>query len=413
MDLMLSVFFVSLLILASGGLFKWMEDVFLTGPLLAMLLGILLGPMVLDIIQFKDELHAEGTMKIACEFTIAMALMATALRIPDNFFRKHLWSQSVIICLGMVFMCLLSTTIFYVLLDGFSFTQCLLFGAIITPTDPVIAATLITGEKAKKYLPSMVRRTLSFEAGANDGLAYPIVLFSIFLVNNGWNNFPTAKFLQDTILYETILCSVIAYITGRVAGFLMHKAHEHNIMNRKSVLPFSLALAFMLLSGLDALSMNGIIGVFVGGLGYARYLNKQEDLQEERVQESMERIFTIPVFFFLGIALPWQEWLNLGWTAVLICVGILLFRRIPALLLLMPIIPKFRKKLNEVLVMGWFGPIGVAALYYALHAKENTSVEEVWIIPTLMVFASTIIHGVTSLPFERLSYRLRKSDKEN
>ncbi|WP_373058384.1 cation:proton antiporter [Zunongwangia sp. H14] len=413
MDLMVSVFFVSLLILASGGLFKWMEDVFLTGPLIAMVLGIIIGPEVLNIIHFNGEFEAEGTMKIACEFTIAMALMATALRIPDNFFRKHLWSQSVIICLGMIFMCLLSTCVFYVLLDGFSFTQCLLFGAIITPTDPVIAATLITGEKAKKYLPSMVRRTLSFEAGANDGLAYPIVLFSIFLVNNGINDFPTGKFLKNTILYETVLCSIIAYLVGRIAGFLMHKANEKNIMNKKSILPFSLALAFMLLSGLDAISMNGIIGVFVGGLGYARYLNKQEDLQEERVQESMERIFTIPVFFFLGIALPWQEWMDLGWTAVFICIGILLFRRIPALLLLMPIIPKFRKKLNDVLVMGWFGPIGVAALYYALHAKEKTSVEEVWIIPTLMVFASTIVHGITSLPFERLSYKLRKSGEDD
>ncbi|MDT0676974.1 cation:proton antiporter [Autumnicola musiva] len=412
MDLMLSVFFVSLLVLASGGLFKWMEDVYLTGPLLAMLLGIILGPIALDLIHFKDELQAEKSIKIACEFTIAMALMATALRIPANFFRNHFWSQSVIICLGIVLMCLLSTAVFYILLDGFSLIECLLFGAIITPTDPVIAATLITGEKAKKYLPLLVRRTLSFEAGANDGLAYPVVILAIFLVNNGLSGFPAKEFLLQTILYETILCSVIAYIVGRLAGLFMHRSNKHGIMNRKSILPFSLALAFMLLSGLDVMGMNGIIGVFVGGMGYAQYLSKKEDLQEERVQESMERIFTIPVFFFLGIALPWQEWMKLGWTAVFICIGILLFRRIPALLLLMPIIPKFRKKLNDILVMGWFGPIGVAALYYALHSKEKTNLEEVWIIPTLIVFASTIMHGITSLPFERLFYKLKKPDEE-
>ena len=61
--------------------------------------------------------------------------------------------------------------------------------------------------------------------------------------------------------------------------------------------------------------------------------------------------------------------------------------------------------------MGWFGPIGIAALYYAIDAKEKTGKEDVWVLTSLVVFASTLIHGLTSSPFEKLYHRHVKSKK--
>ena len=409
MDLMVVIFFISLILVASGAVVKTIQNIFLTEPMVAMLAGVVLGSEVLGVIHSKDVPEKHHLIKLACQFTIAMALMATALRIPKNFFRKEFITQTNVVFLGMLLMWLASSGLLYWVLEGFSFTECLLMGAVITPTDPVVASTIVTGEKAEKYLPARIRNTLSFEAGANDGLAYPIVFFSIFLLQQ--ESFPVNKWLTETLLYETLLSGIIAYAVGSLAGIIMHKAHTAGIMNNKALLPYALGLAFLLLSGLEALKMNGIIGVFIGGLAYSRHIAGNEDIEEEKVQESMERIFTIPVFFLFGLFIPWQEWASLGWTAVWIVLAIILFRRIPAFLAMIPALPKFKGKVPDVLLMGWYGPIGVAALFYAVLAEKETGLKEAWIIPSLVVFTSTIIHGLTSVPFERWYYKKTGTQK--
>jgi len=403
MNLMLIVISVGVLILISGAFFSEFKKIFITEPFLAIIVAILLGPEVLGLIEL-DMNSAFPVLEKACEYTIAMALMATALRIPKNFFRKNFQTQSVLVIGGMLLMWLSGSFLLYYLLN-ISFIEGLLLGAIITPTDPVAASTIVTGKLAEKYLPTSLRNTISFEAGVNDGLAFPLVFLGIFLLEE--KSFPLDEWIIDVLLYQTFLCAILAYIIGYTAGTLMHKANTRGYMNKKSFLPFSLALSFVLLEGMNFLNMNGIIAVFIGGLAFSRVISENEDVQEERVQEAMERIFTIPVYFLLGLVLPWQDYFALGWKAIAIIIVILLFKRIPAFLALSPWLPVFRNKWKELLFMGWFGPVGVAALYYAIHSKEKLSFEEAWIIPSLIVFASTLIHGISSVPFEKWFHSLK------
>lgn len=395
MDVMLLIFVTSFLILGLGAVYKRMEEIYLTEPLVAMITGIVLGPQVLDIIH-TDVPEKLSILKKTCEFTMAMALMATALRLPKGFFSKHVQTQTVMVLFGMLFMWIFSSGIFYMLLEDLSIVQCLLLGAIVSPTDPVLGSTIVSGDKAQRYLPESIRNTISFESGINDGLAFPIVFFSVFLLAEA--TFPTSRWLGQILIYETLLCAIIAYVVGYLSGYLMHRAHKSGIMTNKAVLPFSIGLTFMLLSGLNLLKMNGILGVFIGGLAFARVISGNEDIQEKKVQESMERITLIPVFLLFGLMIPWDKWMSLGWTGVWIVLFILIFRRLPGMLLLNPLLPQFQKKLPDLLILGWFGPIGVAALYYGVFALDKTSLEQAWVIPALLVFTSTVVHGISSLP---------------
>lgn len=157
-------------------------------------------------------------------------------------------------------MCLLSAGVFYIILDNFSFFECLLLGAIITPTDPVVASTLITGKNAKKYLPNFIKDSLSFEAGINDGLVYPLVFLALFLTGSA--TFDLQEWTTRILLYENILCAVLAYLVGSGAGILMTKAHKAGWMSPETILTFSLAVTLLLLSGFNLLKMNGILAVF-------------------------------------------------------------------------------------------------------------------------------------------------------
>jgi sodium/hydrogen antiporter len=411
MDLMLIIFSISFLIILSGAFFKKIQNISVTEPLLALVLGILVGPDVLNIIESSDSESEFKVLEFACQFTIAMALMATALRLPKHIFRKNATSLSNLVILGMIFMWVLSSGIIYLLLPEFSTFECLLIGAIVTPTDPVVASTLVTGEKAEKYLPEKIRNTLSFEAGVNDGFAYPIVFLALYLLGaEGGGDLGT--WFTKVLVYENILCAILAYAVGYGCGSLMKKAHKAGFLNTKTLLSFSIAVTLLLLGGFHLLKMNPIIAVFVGGFAFAKDITANEDLKEERIQETMERLTTVPVFFILGLMLPWQDWYSMGWTSVWIVVLILLFRRLPALLLLMPVMPQFRKKIYSVLLMGWFGPIGVAALYYAVLSKDKAQLEDAWIIPSLIVAASTVVHGLTSVPLEKIYHDSTKGTNE-
>ena len=111
----------------------------------------------------------------------------------------------------------------------------------------------------------------------------------------------------------------------------------------------------------------------------------------------MTRLFTIPIFVLFGLILPWQQWLALGWSAIGIVVLVLVFRRLPFLFLIMPFWKGFRVK--DAAFIGWFGPMGVAALFYCFYTYKKLHVEEIWIISSLVVFGSVIVHGMTAYPW--------------
>lgn len=123
----------------------------------------------------------------------------------------------------------------------------------------------------------------------------------------------------------------------------------------------------------------------------------QERAEEEGVQEAVDRFFTLYIFVLLGLALPWQSWWELGWKGVALPIAILLLRRLPAILLLHPLLNKL-KKLPDALFLGWFGPIGVAAIFYAFLALREAGVEEAWSIGSLVICVSIVAHGLRAVP---------------
>ncbi len=401
---MVLILIISVVLMLSGSVYKKLEGLNITEPLLALLFGIFIGPQILDLVSFSTPEEELKLFKKALEFTMAIALMATALRIPVDFIKRNLRSQLLVVGLGILGMFLASAAIVY-FLTGLSLLASFLLGAIITPTDPVVASTIVSGDKAEKYLPSRLRHTISFESGVNDGLVFPIIILLIGLFPTEDKNF--IQWLLNDLLYANILVIIVALFTGWCFGKLMHHTHKKGYMTPKAILPFSVALAFALFSGLELLNMNGIFGVFIGGLAFSRQISKNEIIEEEQVQESMDRLFTIPVFVIFGIILPWADWAAFGGIAIALILAILIFRRLPAFLLFLKLAPLF-KNLRDKLILGWFGPIGVAALFYAIHAKEKTGVNDFWIYTSLIVAASTLVHGFSSKPFSQWYYRKNK-----
>jgi sodium/hydrogen antiporter len=86
---------------------------------------------------------------------------------------------------------------------------------------------------------------------------------------------------------------------------------------------------------------------------------------------------------------------------------VLLLRRPPVWLLLQPLLPSLRNR-REVSFNGWFGPIDIAALFYAAEATHITELHQVWTLASLVVFASILVHGISATPLIRRYGRLMR-----
>lgn len=404
MTLTIAILIVSILWLVMGSVINKLESVWLTEPMIALLTGIFLGPFF-KIIEFPENQHY-AILEWTAMITMAMALMAAGLKFKHSYIVSHKKMLGVLVIGGMILMFICSSLITRFIL-GFEWPAALLIGAIITPTDPVVSSSMISGKFAKKFLNNNIRSSLYFESGINDGLALPLVAAGWMMMQLGQMDW--LQWLQKVVLYESLLAVVIGSILGYLAGLVMHHALKAKLMTQKTLLTYSVGLAFLVLSLLELVKMNGIIGVFFASLLFNRSIKQEEDLEEERVQVAMERLVTIPAFFLSGVMIPWVEWTEMGIPLIFFVIGILLFRRLPALILLKPFLDKIGRW-PRVLVIGWFGPIGIAALFYSIRSTNHSGFIEGFPVVMAVIVGSVLIHGLTGVPFSRL---YRKHDTDN
>ncbi|MDQ4000049.1 MAG: cation:proton antiporter, partial [Actinomycetota bacterium] len=157
------------------------DTVLVSEPLLALLAGVLIGPAASGLLDLADFGDREAILEGAARLTLAVALTGVALRLPVGYFGRNWRSLAVLLGLLMPLMWLSGGLLAYLIL-GLSFPGAMLVGAVVTPTDPVVASSIVTGEVAERNLPERLRHAISAESGFNDGLAYPFVLLPILFL---------------------------------------------------------------------------------------------------------------------------------------------------------------------------------------------------------------------------------------
>lgn len=378
-----------------------------SGPLAALLVGVLLGPAALGLLDPAGWGSREAILEQAARLTLAISLMGVALRLPKREPLRGWRSLAVLLGLVMPLMWLASGLLVYLIL-GVPFLVALLVGAVVTPTDPVVSSTIVAGELAEGNLPDRVRHTLSGESGANDGLAYPFVLLPILLLSRPPGD-ALSHWLTHTLVWEVGAAVVFGALTGYGAGRLLEWAQGEGTMERTSFLAYTIALSLAVLGAAKLLGTDGVLAVFVAGLAFDAAVSEGDRAEEERVQEAANRFFILPVFVLLGMTIPWEGWMDLGWAGPLLASAVLLLRRLPAVLALRPLLGRVRGT-RDALFLGWFGPVGVAALFYANLSVREAGVEEAWVVGSLVVCASVLVHGLSATPLTRLYGRHARND---
>jgi sodium/hydrogen antiporter len=368
-------------------------------PMIAVAIGLLIGPYALGLVDLSNLHDPPQLIYEAARITVAVAVMGVALRLEPRAIRD-LWSPAMLlITLGMLGMWVCSTLLAMWLLN-LPFWMAALIGAAITPTDPVVASAIVTGPLAEKCLPDRLRSTLSLESGANDGLAYLLILLPVLMLTHeagvAWS-----QWFLDTLLLGVLLAIVLGIVVGYCAARLLHWAERMQFMEDYSYLMYTVAITLFTLAVGHLIGAESLISVFVAGLAFDMSSDTGEKHDEENVQEAVSRLCTVPMLVLFGIALPLHDWVSLGWPLAVFVLAVLLLRRIPVLLVMAPLLTR-KLRMADIAFLAWFGPIGVAAVFYAAYALRVAEALIAWQVASAAVFASIIVHGVTAAPFTRL-----------
>jgi NhaP-type Na+/H+ or K+/H+ antiporter len=385
-----------------GGLLK--ERTPVSEPLIALLAGVLIGPAALGLLDLAKLGNETVILEEAALVTLGIALVGVALRLPVGYASGNWRLLVVLLGILMPLMWIVSGLLVYLIL-GLPFWVAVLIGAIITPTDPVVASSIVAGGVAERNLPSSLRCAISAESGFNDGLALPFVVLPVLVLTEPPGEV-LGHWLTQTVLVEIVAGAVVAALMGYAAGRILRWAESKETMERTSLLTVSLALSLSVLGVTELLHLNGVLAAFVAGIVFNFAGSSDAKESQEEIQEAISRFFDLPIFVVLGMALPWEGWLELGWGGLLLVAAVLLLRRLPAVLALRPLLGPLRGKTKDVLFLGWFGPIGAAALYYAAFSLRETGLEVAWVVGSLVICASVLVHGVSATPLTKLYGRL-------
>jgi len=408
-DLNVVLAIVGGLVLLIGLLSAPIKRSLLSAPLIALTVGVLVGPAGFGLLDLAAWGKQESILEQAARLTVAISLMAIALRLPTGYPFKSWRSLAIMLGPVMTLMWLASGLLAYFIL-GLPFWLAMLIGAVVTPTDPVVSSTIVTGNMAEEKLPARLRNLLSGESGANDGLAYPFVFLCILMLERPPSE-ALVHWLTLTLLWEVLAAVVIGAMLGYAAGWLLQLAKNREVIEQPSFLAYTIALSLLVLGTAKLLGTDGILAVFAAGIALNMAVDTETENEEERMDEAVNRFFVLPIFVLLGMALPWAAWLELGWKGLALVGAVLLLRRLPAVLAFGPVLRRSHGW-NDTLFLGWFGPMGVAALYYATLSVRETGAHEAWVVGSLIISASVLVHGVTAAPLTNLYARHSREAEE-
>jgi sodium/hydrogen antiporter len=319
-----------------------------------------LAVVALILILFRDGLEVEAEM------------LQRAWHLP---FRK--------LALAMPLTAVLVAFVCHALTD-LDWTESLLVGALLSPTDPVLSSSVVTNPR----VPRVIRHSLNLESGLNDGLALPAVL-AFTAAAESRDDFVWWQFVLQDVLVGAVTGLVIAF----VAAHLMPRAA---MAHQKALYGLGVAFAAYGTAVLPPQG-NGFIATFVAAIAFGIWRPDIRECFETRSEDLLE-VVKLGVFLVFGAIFTFDTLFEDGWAAVGIAAFTLLAAR--PIAVFVALAGSRQADLAGKAFMAWFGPKGVATMTFALFVLGSTApeAERVAGIAALTVFVSIIAHGLTDHP---------------
>jgi NhaP-type Na+/H+ or K+/H+ antiporter len=360
---------------------------------------LLLGMLLYSIFDFlpapTPRAHPTLTLHLT-ELVVIVSLMCTGLKI-DQKFSFHAWRIPFRLVTITMMLCIAAVTCIGIYYFHMPLATALLLAAVLAPTDPVLATDVQVGDPNEKDRDN-VKFSLTAEAGFNDGMAFPFVWLAILIAMytaNGESFMFTWAWKH--VVYQILAGLVCGFLLGRVLAyvlFTLSKKFEAFVTEDGFV---SVAATLIVYGATELVHGYGFIAVFIAALtlrDYERghkYHNRMHAFSDQ-----IERILVAIMLILFGGSLVRGIMDSLTWPMAAFGIAfIFVIRPLAGLTGLMGT----KLKIQEKLVISFFGIRGMGSLFYLAFAFSTTFFKEqdqLWAIAAFIILISIGIHGLTA-----------------
>jgi NhaP-type Na+/H+ or K+/H+ antiporter len=269
---------------------------------------------------------------------------------------------------------------------GLSWTASLLLGAILSPTDPVLAAAMV----GREDVPGRLRWLLNIESGLNDGLALPVVVVMLSLLDGGaihpWS-------LLGEMGLGLLLGVIIpwgAILLGRSRFFSRAGTYEPL---------YGFAIGLLVLASAWLTGANLFLAAFAAGITVATVGPEVRD-SFHRFGELVTELLKLFAILLFGALISPAFLVDIGPVGYLFALLALLAVRPLALGVALVGSDLARR---EWVAAAWFGPKGFASMIYGLLILNTAAAQgpHLFHLVALVILGSIILHSSTDVTVAR------------
>ncbi|AVA25187.1 cation:proton antiporter [Rhizobium sp. NXC24] len=400
-----TLFIFGVVVLLTAWLPMVLKRIPLSFPICCVIIGMLLAWSPFTPLPHMNPLENRELTEHLSELVVIVALMGAGLKID----RPLGWARWALTwrLLGIA----MPLSIFAIAFLGWSLlglgaASALLLGAVLAPTDPVLAADVqvgppLTGEEDE------IRFALTSEAGLNDGLSFPFVMAAIAIASQS----PAADsgaewiwhWLAVDVLWKLAAGIGMGWLVGRLLGYLTFKVPKAGRIAKTGDGLAALGFTCLAYSATELVHGYGFVAVFVTALTL-RSIERHSSFHGELHDfgEQLERLLMMLLLVCFGSVIAEGSVLShIDWRIAVVAVMTLaVVRPISGWISLIGGVQPH----SEKAIISIFGIRGLGSIYYLAYACGKTSfenIEIVWDTVFLIVLISVAVYGIAVTPVMR------------
>lgn len=386
--------------------YKWLKLPYTIGLMILSMLTVgslyLLKPVAPGLFQqFCDIVYAADFEHLLFEGLLSFLLFAGAIHINIRELAKERWSVFLFATLGVIISTFVIGGSIKLLAIGIDvdlpLIYCLLFGALISPTDPIAVLSILKDAKVNKRLQLKIEGESLF----NDGIG--VVVFSgllLFIPILGQPGETQSLSTEIGLLFLGEAIGGLAY--GAALGFIGYFLIKSVFDNAQLAVLISLAVVMTGAAIAHILHVSAPLAMVVCGLiiGNSLDVNHEMDSKSKQllneVWEVLDQVLNGILFVLLGLAL---HLLTFEWdffTMGLIAIPIALIARFISIYSTYSLLKHSdSRSINTVKILTWGGLRGGISIALALSMGEYPYGDQIILMTYVVVLFSIIVQGLT------------------